>query len=328
MNNLSVVIPHKGDPKYLYDAIDSAINQSYKPMEIIVVIDGKIECDTMFYSSMIQPRVYFYSSPSTGVAAARNFGVEQATGEFIAFLDSDDIWHIDKLQNQREFLTDNYAFVHGPALEFYEKDFSLVELKIPQFSDSYENLLFGLYSVTGSSSSVVLRKSIFSQIGGFDEKMSLAEDWDLWVRLRTLGPIGFAKDSISYLRLHSSSSQRQVLRGLITRRDLDFYAACQIWEKHLHNLDYPFSIDELEILKVRLTWQILSLRWKILLYFFVLNFIFISDFPNIWKQIFPTKFAYFAFVRRILLLNSYRKVRKVFNVLSKLHFSKYCRLYP
>lgn len=120
---ISVIIPFYNRDKYLAEAIHSVLDQSYPAIELILIDDGSTDCGAEIAQAFL-PRARYLYQPNSGVGAARNAGISAAMGEFIAFLDSDDIWVKDKLTKQMAVLTAHPKMeaVFGYAQQFYSPD--------------------------------------------------------------------------------------------------------------------------------------------------------------------------------------------------------------
>ena len=103
---VSVIIPTYNNAKYLPHTIQTVLNQTYQPLEVIVVDDGSTD-DTVEALNPFRDKIFYFYKDNAGVSRARNFGISQARGRYIAFLDADDLWHRDKLKQQVEVLDNN-----------------------------------------------------------------------------------------------------------------------------------------------------------------------------------------------------------------------------
>ena len=179
---ISVIIPTFNRLDLLKRAIDSVLNQSIKPYDIIVVDDGSID-DT---SEMIQHKyksINLIQQKNSGVSAARNNGIKNAQGDWIALLDSDDEWEKNKLEEQVNNLTDNpkYEFCH--TNEIWIRNGIRVNQK--KRHKKYGGFIFDkcLDICRISPSSVLFNKNILNHVGWFDDKLPVCEDYDLWLRI-------------------------------------------------------------------------------------------------------------------------------------------------
>ena len=180
--NISVVIPSYNRKEFLKRSIDSAINQTKKPFEIIVVDDGSTDgTETMIKSDY--DFVKFIKQKNKGVSAARNIGIEVSIGEWICFLDSDDEWKKDKLEKQIIAMKSNpgYKFIHSN--EIWIKNGIRINQK--KKHKKYGGDIFDkcLDMCRISPSSVMIDKTVFDEVGNFNENLVVCEDYELWLRI-------------------------------------------------------------------------------------------------------------------------------------------------
>ena len=180
--NISVVIPSYNRKEFLKRSIDSAINQTKKPFEIIVVDDGSTDgTETMIKSDY--DFVKFIKQKNKGVSAARNIGIEVSIGEWICFLDSDDEWKKDKLEKQINAMKSNpgYKFFHSN--EIWIKNGIRINQK--KKHKKYGGDIFDkcLDMCRISPSSVMIDKTVFDEVGNFNENLVVCEDYELWLRI-------------------------------------------------------------------------------------------------------------------------------------------------
>ena len=180
--NISVVIPSYNRKEFLKRSIDSAINQTKKPFEIIVVDDGSTDgTETMIKSDY--DFVKFIKQKNKGVSAARNIGIEVSIGEWICFLDSDDEWKKDKLEKQINAMKSNpgYKFFHSN--EIWIKNGIRINQK--KKHKKYGGDIFDkcLDMCRISPSSVMINKTVFDEVGNFNEDLVVCEDYELWLRI-------------------------------------------------------------------------------------------------------------------------------------------------
>lgn len=189
MNNskVSVIIPTFNRPKMLNNAIQSILNQTFQNFEIIVVNDAGEDVRSVIQSFNDRRIQYISHSLNKGLAATRNTGIKNATGEYIAYLDDDDIFLPNHLETLVNFLENNPKFkiAYTDALRSHQKkvndNYITVKQDLPysQDFDSIE-ILFGNYIPVLC---ILHHKGILDGIGLFDETLSTHEDWDLWIRI-------------------------------------------------------------------------------------------------------------------------------------------------
>jgi glycosyltransferase involved in cell wall biosynthesis len=175
----------------LKEAIDSVLAQDFEDMELIVVDDGSTD-GTPKEISQYGGRVKFIQHfENKGVSAARNRGILHARGKYIAFLDSDDLWVKGKLKIQVAFLDDNPHYPICYTDEIWIRKGKRVNpmLKHAKYSGWIFEKCLPLCII--SPSSAMMRRTLFSKVGLFDEALPVCEDYDLWLRISARFPIFF-----------------------------------------------------------------------------------------------------------------------------------------
>lgn len=199
--NISVIIPAYNAASTIARAIDSVIRQQNIFFEIIVVDDGSTDGTGDIILSHYKSRVTLLRQENCGPAAARNYGIYTAKGEYVAFLDADDEWLPGKLQLQVEALeAQPTAGMCFTDMEHWEADelclSSYLHSKMYKFASGnnvYEKLLNQCFIFTPT---VVVRKTVLEEVGCFDDTMKIAEDYDLWLRIAELYPVIFLDMSL------------------------------------------------------------------------------------------------------------------------------------
>ena len=179
---ISVVIPSYNRKELLKRSINSVNNQTIKPFEIIVVDDGSFDGT----EAMVKTNydfIKFIKQKNNGVSAARNVGIKVSSGEWICFLDSDDEWKNDKLEKQIIAMKSNpgYKFFHSN--EIWVKNGKRINQK--KKHKKYGGDIFDkcLDMCRISPSSVLIDKTIFDDVGIFNENLVICEDYELWLRI-------------------------------------------------------------------------------------------------------------------------------------------------
>ena len=187
--SISVIVPTFNRKDMLSRALLSIFSQSHEPFEVIVVDNGSND-NTQEMLRDEFPQVRLLLEPEKGVSRARNKGICEATGEWIAFLDSDDEWQPDKLEVQtREILGSENIISHTDEL-WYRNGVRVNPKNVHKKSGGY---IFDrcLELCCISPSSVMVKKTLFDEIGYFDEKLPACEDYDMWLRVCSKYPILF-----------------------------------------------------------------------------------------------------------------------------------------
>jgi glycosyltransferase involved in cell wall biosynthesis len=191
MPKVSVIIPTYNRRTMLKEAVDSILGQDFEDFELIVVDDGSTDGtaeEIKRYGGRIR---LLQHSENRGVSAARNKGILHAKGKYIAFLDSDDLWVKGKLKIQVAFLDENPHYPLCYTDEIWIRRGRRVNPKIKH--SKYSGWIFEkcLPLCTISPSSAVMRKTLFSKVGFFDEALPVCEDYDFWLRVSARFPIFF-----------------------------------------------------------------------------------------------------------------------------------------
>ncbi len=184
MPQISVIIPVYNGEKTIFETIESVLNQTESDFELILINDGSQDSTLDIVASIQDPRLKVFSYPNAGVSASRNRGIAHACGEFISFLDADDLWTPDKLEAQLRVLQENpQAAVAYSWLDYIDEcgQFLRTGCRKTATGDVYPELL--LYQFLENGSNALIRAQALSQVGGFDQSLTHAEDWDMFLRL-------------------------------------------------------------------------------------------------------------------------------------------------
>jgi len=179
---ISVIIPTFNRWPLVAEAVESVLGQSVSDFELIVVDDGSTD-GTAKELARFGFQVHFFAMPRGGVAAARNFGVSQARGRYLAFLDSDDLWRPGKLEVQTSYLEQHPDVQVCQTEEIWIRNGIRVNSKFIHRKPSGDIFVRSLELCLVSPSAVMMTKELFDWLGGFDEAFPVCEDYDLWLRI-------------------------------------------------------------------------------------------------------------------------------------------------
>ncbi len=194
---VSVVIPVFNREGFIYQSVLSVLNQTYKNLELLIIDDASSD-DTYFsIFHLIDNRkvCYYLLNENRGVSFARNYGVKKAKGEFIAFLDSDDLWLPEKLEKQIKYMSEN-NFKICQTDEIWIRNNRFVNPKAKHKKIEGDIFLKSLQLCIVSPSAVVIHREIFQNIGTFDENMLACEDYDLWLRVSLKYKVGLLNEKL------------------------------------------------------------------------------------------------------------------------------------
>ncbi|UOD34120.1 glycosyltransferase family 2 protein [Deferribacteraceae bacterium V6Fe1] len=179
---ISVIIPVYNRIQTLKDAIESVFFQTYKNTEIIVIDDGsKVDIEN-YLKPYLSRIVLLKNEINRGVSFSRNLGIKVSSGEYIAFLDSDDIWLKFKLEFQLRNMIQRGSFVcHTDEFWYRKGKFLNQGEKHKKYGGKILTKILDICRI--SPSSILLHKSVFSKAGVFNPYLKVCEDYDLWLRL-------------------------------------------------------------------------------------------------------------------------------------------------
>jgi len=294
---VSVVIPVYNGEKYLKKTIESVLNQNYQNFEVVVVDDASTDSSLEIINSFIKIhpqkiRLIQHSKNKGCPAATKNTGIKNAKGKYIAFIDQDDIWKKEKLTKQIEIiikkkdLIANFAngyILNSENSKIIARQWPHIN-QFPNQKEIQQRLLKGNFILT--SSCALVKKDSLIQLGGFDEQMKLADDYDLWFRLSLIGNLSFINLPLFYWRYHKSSLSHNEEKHL---KDLIYFYNKNLSLINCYNLDKKIITYYLAIYTTRLAnFYLANKKTKRAqeLYKQSLNY-----FPNQWAVKFMLKFS-------------------------------------
>ncbi|MEH1768284.1 glycosyltransferase [Nostoc sp.] len=181
---ISVIIPAYNSENTIRQTIQSVLNQTFTNLELIVINDGSQDSTLEVVRQFQDSRIKVFSYANAGGNVSRNRGLKHAVGEFVSFLDADDLWTPDKLRSQLKALQGNVtAKVAYGWTDYIDTDgkFLLSGKRINLNGNVYEELLLNNFLENGSNP-LICKKALIT-LGGFDESLKAAQDWDMWLRL-------------------------------------------------------------------------------------------------------------------------------------------------
>ncbi|EAW35911.1 glycosyltransferase [Lyngbya sp. PCC 8106] len=184
MPQISIIIPVYNGATTIQATIDSVLKQTFSDFELIIVNDGSTDSTLEIISQYRDRRLQVLSYPHAGASATRNRGLKQASGEYIAFLDADDLWTPDKLEAQLNALqTHPKAAVAYSWTDFLDEAGSWRQAGRHTTVNGEPYAAMLLYNFIESGSNPLIRRDALDDVGGFDESLSGGQDWDLYLRL-------------------------------------------------------------------------------------------------------------------------------------------------
>lgn len=232
MVNFSVVIPLYNKEQSISSTIQSVLNQTYQNFELIVVNDGSTDSSLLVVKQIKDPRIRIIDKPNGGVSSARNRGIEETKYEWIAFLDADDLWKGNHLEEVAEMInlfpdekvfTTSFEYSNGSKLFRYARTSRISKIE-NYFKEALKEVL--ICSIT-----IVIHKTCFVIVGGFKPKLSRGEDLDMWSRLAREYTIVKSSEVTAVYRVEAENRSE-------TPRDL---VHSKVYYYDFHNL---ISLDE------------------------------------------------------------------------------------
>jgi hypothetical protein len=180
---VSVLVPARDAESTIRQTLESVRRQTFEDFELIVIDDGSTDATLELVEAVADPRFRSYSYPPAGLTAARNRGLEKARGEFVSFIDADDLWTPDKLKAQVAALRRHPEA--GAAYSwtvFLDEEGTYLFAKEPSYAegDIHEELKNGFFIASGSN--VILRRSCVEKMARFDASFKICGDWEYMVR--------------------------------------------------------------------------------------------------------------------------------------------------
>ena len=182
MDLVSVIIPYYKKRKFILETLDSAINQSYKSLEIIIIYDDVNKTDIEFLRKIAKKdnRIKIIENrEKMGAGISRNIGISKSKGKYIAFLDADDIWQLDKLKKQINFMEEYKFFISHTSYSIINENKNIIGKRIAK---NFFELSELLKSCDIGTSTVVIHKNLINHNIKF-ASLSTKEDFVLWLRI-------------------------------------------------------------------------------------------------------------------------------------------------
>lgn len=210
---VSVIMPVYNGAQYLQEAIESALGQTYAALEVIAIDDGSTD-STPEILTAYEDRVHCVRQENRGAAAARNAGIRAAHGQYLAFLDADDVWSSQKLRRQVSYLR-GHPEIRLVSSRWYEWRDGEPRPPIDESWDGVERIVLAdsgwiynelLLDCIVHTTSVVMDRQLVGEIGMFDETLLRGQDYDFWLRASRVTPIHKLDAALSAYRLHRYNS--------------------------------------------------------------------------------------------------------------------------
>ena len=212
---VSIIIPYYKKKKFFKKTFISAVNQSYKNIEIIIIYDDNSKSELKFIKKIVQNKKntkVLVNSKNIGAGLSRNRGIKKSKGEYLAFLDADDLWKKNKLQKQIRFMNLNKIDASFTGYQIMDEKNNIFGSRISKKKISYNNLI---YSCDIGLSTVVIRKQKLINLNCYFPSLKTKEDYLLWLKLSKKGLIFYGiSNTLSYWKKTTNSLSSNVLQKM------------------------------------------------------------------------------------------------------------------
>jgi len=244
---VSIIIPVYDGEKYIREAVDSALNQTYKDFEIIVIDDGSKD-NTPNILETYGSKIKWKSQENKGQASAINEGINMAEGKYLAYLDADDVCLPERFENQVKYLDEhpNVGLVYSDRYQINENGETQRIMK----SQPHNNFVL-LQDSYIPRSAVMHKRECLDAVGSFDESITGSDDWDMWIRISEKFEMGYISKPLVKYRVHKENI------SLIRPKRLDHwrYTKMRILEKTYERRERPFWL-KIVLIRAKIEWRI------------------------------------------------------------------------
>ena len=249
---VSVIVTTRNRCAFLERAVRSVLNQTHRNLELIVVDDCSTDGTAEFCQGVDDRRFrWITSSRQLGGGGARNLGATVAQYEYVAFLDDDDWWHASKLARQLEVFTQNpsVGLVYTGFDMIRTRDGTTIRSVFPRERGLIEKPLYQTNCI-GTTSTVMMTRSLLRACSGFDESLASCQDWDLWLRASRLSEVDFVSDTLVYYTVHSQRISTNFLArttgllSMLQKHETGFRQIPSAYASHLCELADLFAMTD------------------------------------------------------------------------------------
>ncbi|WP_414754032.1 glycosyltransferase family 2 protein [Anabaena sp. CCY 9910] len=209
MPKVSVVIPAYNAMQYLPATVESVLQQTFTDIEILIINDGSSDNILAWTAQITDPRVQVISQKNQGLSGARNMGINHASGEYIAFIDADDLWLPTKLEKQVKCLDNSpQAGLVYTWTAWTDETGKPTGVIVASDVEGYVWEQMVVNDKISNGSSAMVRRICFDKVGLFDTELTSSEDRDMWIRLAAHYHFAVVKEPLTLYRRHSQSMSK------------------------------------------------------------------------------------------------------------------------
>jgi glycosyltransferase involved in cell wall biosynthesis len=216
---ISVIIGVFNGERYIRDAVASVLSQSFSDFELLIIDDGSTDGTADVIKRFSDARIRYHYQENLGISAARNAGIKHSKGNYIAFLDCDDIWLEDRLMKQHDLLSENAAtgavysdcYIAGESIDDTKYGRGFFSIVSPKKGRIFKELLSANMI---PSPTMLIRKECFERTGLFDTSLSSAADYDMWLRIAREYNFDFLKEPLAKYREHAGGMSKNRAKAI------------------------------------------------------------------------------------------------------------------
>lgn len=213
---VDVIVPLYRNERFAVDAVKSALDQTYPVRRVIVVDDGSADQSAAIVEKAfrLEPRVTVIRAAHGGPNHVRNIGIRNSDADFVACLDSDDLWHPSKIELQLDELQkDDGVLLVSCGFHEIDEDGQFIPNDVSSRHSGWVHELLLTGNFLSGGSAAVVRRSAFDAVGLFDESLFYGEEWDMWLRIAKVSPIMMLDADLVAIRKHRMQLSAQGGRG-------------------------------------------------------------------------------------------------------------------
>lgn len=249
---ISVIIPNYNYARYLDQAVESVLVQSYENIELIVVNNGSTD-NSLEVLEKYRHKIHLINQPNLGQSGARNSGLSLSSGEFIAFLDADDFWEPNKLEMQISLMNDSTQLVYCGISPFRDPGNEKLQNVLPKYKGSCSNYFIdlpGASIVLSGESTALFSRELLLSVGLFDVELNSTAGWDFFRRCSRFTNFDFVSAPLVNYRLHSSNMSNSNTKVILDMR--------RAYSKLFNDNEWSIPIKKQILVSRNLEWSYLK----------------------------------------------------------------------
>jgi glycosyltransferase involved in cell wall biosynthesis len=249
---ISVIIPNYNYARYIEQAIESVLIQSYENVELIIVNNGSTD-NSLEVLEKFGDKIHLIDQPNLGQSGARNSGLSLSSGELIAFLDADDFWEPNKLEMQISLMNDATQLVYSGISPFKDPGGEKLQSVLPKYKGSCSKYFIdlpGASIVLSGESTALFSRELLEKVGIFDAELNSTAGWDFFRRCSRLTNFDFVNEPLVNYRLHSSNMSNSNTNVILDMR--------RAYSKLFEDNDWSISLKKQNSISRSLEWSYLK----------------------------------------------------------------------